>query len=1393
MSSDSAQPAGAGTALSHLPADRLLRRHYIRLKLQRDRIIKTPEGSRRVVDAERWNHALQHAIEVFQSRQAKSYRVDYDDELPISAYREKIIELLHNRQVIIVCGETGSGKSTQLPKMCLEAGLGKFGWIGHTQPRRIAARSIAKRVAEELGSQLGEVVGFKVRFNDQTKPESLIKLMTDGVLLTEIQRDRFLDSYDCIIVDEAHERSLNIDLLMAYLQRLLTKRPELRIIITSATIDAERFSEHFVDAIGPAPIVHVSGRSYPVEIRYRGALDSLSRSVNDSDGFEDASLMSRFCEAIDELFQDGRGDILAFFPTERDIRDAAKHLRGHLTQQRGLHEVEVLPLYARLTEAEQQRVFQPHSKIRIILATNVAESSLTVPGIRYVIDAGTARVSRFASKSKVQRLPIEPIPQASANQRSGRCGRLGPGIAIRLYDEQDFLSRPLFATPEIRRSDLAATIVHTKSLGIEDFEGLPWLDAPRPDAVREGMQVLRELGAIDDQDRLTSIGKRLARWPVDPRIGRIIIEAEKNGCLNDILIIASALETQDPRVRPPEKAAAADEAHAKFRDPASDFVAYLRIWDFYQSLREQLGRARLEKALQQNFLSNVRMREWADVHRQLLEQCKESKIPLGKRALHLLPLENDVTESNAGYAGRRNEKAGSFELKKGELPAGYDRVHLSLLAGLLSGIAMMEDTGKYRAAQGLEVVLWPGSGIRGSKPKWIVAAERIETSLRYARTAARIEMEWIERSAVHLIKYSYDEAHFSRKQGSAMVMRRGTLFGLPVSPRVAVPLAPLRPDLARQLLIEHGLGEEELVSRAKFWEHNRNLLSEIRNLAAKTRRRDLIVDPQRLIAFYEARIPNDVIDRASLERWDRSLNAAAGIQRKENSPYLTWDDILLPIDRGTVDMQFPDRVSLGVTQLPLKYRFEPGHEEDGVSVAVPRSIVHQLHSERLEWLVPGLMEEKLTQLIKSLPKRLRRQLVPIPDTVQTILPEMIRQAAAQAPFWKSLCDLLSRQLNERVEKADFDLTILPDHLRFRIELLDEQGKIVGTSRELADLQKIEGRATDSLTHSVSSSSGYSWNRCKMDTWDIDALPESIIENRSGVRVESFPTIIVVDGNIRTIAIDHRLLANQLLRVSTIRLWHRIDRKEIRSHIQYLPQFSTSSLGLSDRYSSDSLREILGDLVARLSFVDRNWNMESLEKGLRTKLDFELLRLKRLERISLSAAEIARWLPKLADANHRLRGLLERAPASWGTSLEQIREQAKSILDPSFVWNTPWCIAKDFPRYLQSLAIRAERLRSGGLAKDQSTENIAKVFWVDYVDKLKAIQPPPSTWQSLQMQGKEVLGASTLYATDPLSEYRWAIEELRVSLHSQQLGTRISISPKKLEKMREALERSGLSS
>jgi ATP-dependent helicase HrpA len=674
-----------------------------------------------------------------------------------------------------------------------------------------------------------------------------------------------------------------------------------------------------------------------------------------------------------------------------------------------------------------------------------------------------------------------------------------------------------------------------------------------------------------------------------------------------------------------------------------------------------------------------------------------------------------------------------------------------------------------------------------------VGAERVETTQRFIRTVARIEAEWVERLAGHLIKYSYDEPHFSRKQGSALVMRRGSLFGLPISSRIAVPLAPLNPALARQLLIEHGLAEEELVSRAKFWEHNTKLMAEVRSLADKTRRRDLIIDPQVLIAFYEARIPAHVVDRVTLEKWDRELSNAKNFQSKtlpSQTPYLTWDDIVLPVNRREVDNEYPSHVSLGVTQLPLKYRYEPGHEEDGVSVSVPQTIVHQLHQEKLEWLVPGLIEEKLTYLIKSLPKPLRRQLVPVPDTVQRLLPPLRELQRAQLPFWKSVCEVISKFAQEPVKPSDFDLATIPQHLRMRIELVDEKGKLVQTSRDLTEVQqsqKVSPQVVSPTGTQKSNPAVYPWFRTNLTTWDIESLPPTVVELRGGVRVESYPTLMVVDDTIRTLLVDHRELAEQMLRVGVIRLFHRIERKEIRSHIQHFPQFGQCSLWLSDRFPGEKLRDVLGDLMARIAFVDTNTNAEILAPALRTKLDFDLIRLKRIERLGLAANEVSRWLPKLAEAHHRLRSLLEKTPSMYAANAKQIREQWSELWSDSFAWTIPWCVIKEYPRYLQSLAIRLDRLKTTGSAKDIANESVAKGFWDDYKKRLQQAQPSTAILQPLQTHGKTRVGCDSLYPFGKLLEYRWNIEELRVSIHSQQLGTRVSISPKRLEKLRDSLD------
>jgi len=1350
-------------------ATRLLRHDYSRLLRQWQRLCRAHD-KRREHDEQRWRGALLAARERFDVRLRSHLDLDLDPELPISRYRDSIIDQLQHRQTIVVCGETGSGKSTQLPKLCLLAGLGRFGWIGHTQPRRLAARSIAKRLADETGTSFGEAVGYKIRFQDAIKDSTIIKLMTDGVLLAEIHRDPDLEAYDCIIIDEAHERSINVDLLMAYMVPVLQRRPELRLIITSATIDAERFSQHFCDALGPSPIVLVEGRSFPVEIRYRGAQSTREIELESEDSEQvdapeyGASLLSRFCDAVDELFSEGTGDILAFFPTEREIREAHKRLRGHLTRRGQSERIEVLPLYARLTEAEQQRVFQPHSKTRIVLATNVAESSLTVPGIRYVIDTGTARVSRFAAKSRVQRLPIEPICQASANQRSGRCGRLGPGIAIRLYDESDFAARHPFAQPEIRRCDLAATILHTKSLGIDDIESLPWLDPPRPETVREGLQTLSEIGAVDERSELTRIGRQLARWPVSPRTGRMLLAAHEQGCLNEMLIIAAAIESQDPRVRPVEQAQAADTAHEKFKDINSDFVSFLKVWDFYHHLREQLGRSRLEKACRDQFLSLPRMREWCDVHRQLADQCREAKWNIPSR--RFLQFDSKVA-------------------KEKDLPDGYDAIHMSIMSGMLSGIAMLDDQGRYRGASNMELQLWPGSGLKGSKPKWLVSAELVETTQRYARTVARIDPKWIERVGGHCIRHSYDSPHFSRNQGSAMVMRRGSLFGLPAVPRIAVPLAPLDPKLARSLLIEHGLAERQLVSRARFWQHNERFLQEVKEVGDRTRRRDCVVDAYALLDFYRNCIPEHVVDRVTLEQWDRSLPRSTGRQGMDQAPFLSWDAIASPVDRAEVLRDFPDQLDLGVTQLPLQYRFEPGEEVDGVTVQVPRAAMQQLHREKTEWLVPGLLEEKLIALLKSLPKQLRRQLVPIPDTVRKMLPFMQQAQSRCEPFWKSLCQWCSQHLSETIRPEDFDIASLPPHLQLRIELIDAQGKTELASRDLTEIQQRVAPSLPSGRTVSTANVNYAWKRDAMQRWDIESLPVSVIESIGGIRVERYPTLHYEPGKdnsaakIATCVVDDPHLAEQMLREQWVRLVAIMERREIRSQISFLPNWNQACLWVSNRWPNAQWTEWVAHLMARLALVETDWSKgrEDFTPCLRTQLDYDAIVVRRIERIGLAAAEIGRWVPKFAQAYQQVRKLRESTSNSYSASLAIVDTQISELLDDSHPFHTPWVFVREFPRYLTAIGTRLEKLKTVGISKDQEIDRDAEHAWRDYVQRVDSLSRKisrPNETIRWRPSGK-------------LLEYRWMIEELRVSIHAQKLGTRVSVSPKRLEKLRSQLD------
>ena len=1353
-----------------------------RLRRVLERIRRMPESDpRRAMDLARFETSQAQSIERRRAREAIKLSFEYDAELPITAHRESLIQLIRDRQVIVVCGETGSGKSTQLPKICLEAGFGRSAMIGHTQPRRLAARSIAARLRDEItsGNASDQTIGFKIRFTDATSPTTLVKLMTDGVLVAELARDRFLDAYEVLIVDEAHERSLNIDLLLAYLHRLLPKRPELRLIITSATIDAEKFSAHFSDALGPAPIVTISGRTYDVEIRYLGAENSKSHAskhpyltnetnAHQNNFVEDIAYLNdddRLLQAIDQLLSEMRGDILCFFPSERDIRWAHKILKGHLTTQGMGNRVELLPLYSRLTEAEQQRVFAPHKERRIILSTNVAESSLTVPGIYSVVDTGTARISRYAPRSKVQRLPIEPISQASANQRAGRCGRLAPGICIRLYDESDFLSRAAYTTPEIRRTDLAAAILQTELLNIGPLEALPLLDPPRPEMIRDGMSTLHEIGAVDEKEQLTEIGRKLGRWPVGPRVGRMMIEADKNGCLADVLIIAAALEAQDVRLRPPEKQGEADAAHEKFNDSQSDFISFLKLWDFYHRLKEELGRSRLEKACRENYLSLPRMREWSDMHRQLLQLTQDVGLRAGSRKLPSDSADFGTDQNRSINRIQRNSQNSPSDSQHNEFSLGYAAVHQSLLAGLLSGIAFLDDAKKYKGVGGIELLLWPGSGLRLKKPRWIVAAEIVETHQRYARTVASIDSDWIESISGHLLKRHHESPHFSRKAGGAMIYERATLFGLPVVPKRAVPLAPIDPGQARRILIDSGLVEQQLVTRAAFYQHNVRLLDEVQAWAAKTRRRDLIVDAFFLQQFYESRLPAHIVDRVSLEKADR----------EKNEFRLTWDELVASFDRTAASHSFPESLTIGPTNLQLEYRFTPGTEDDGVTIRVPESAVGNLSEDRLGWLVPGLLEEKITNLIKALPKRLRRNLVPAPTMAAKAKAPLLALQAKQAPFWPSLCSVLSQFSGEKIRMEDFELERLESHLKIRLEIVDETGEVKQATRELEPSSRSRP-ASQAVTQSLAMSDHPEWYRDQMTTFQVDAIPRSIIVQQQGLRLERFVGLVDHGQFVRPELFETSVHAEVAMFGGLLRLFSLADHRELQSQVTHLPQFRDIQLWLSERFTGDRIRSELEGLLAKLAFLDIDTG-ELHASGIWSRQEFEDRRVDRVRRISMAAAEVGKWLPKFAQSYHSLRLAMPVKAPAWTTSLGDIQAQLDEFFKPRFMIYTPWPWLKEFPRYFQAIQHRIGRLKTAGIAQDEEQIKKLAVYEKDLKKRMESSGPFSSRIQ-LDNSREEC------WPIAKLAEYRWMIEEYRVSLFAQQLGTRFSISPKKLDKLRE---------
>ncbi|MET0207488.1 MAG: ATP-dependent RNA helicase HrpA [Burkholderiaceae bacterium] len=1217
--------------------------------------------------------------------------IEYPAELPVSACREQIREAIVAHQVLIVCGETGSGKTTQLPKICLEAGRGVAGVIGHTQPRRIAARTVAARIAEELHTPLGQAVGYKVRFQDRTRAEGLIKLMTDGILLAETQHDRLLKQYDTLIVDEAHERSLNIDFLLGYLSWLLPRRPDLRVIVTSATIDPERFSRHFRNA----PIINVSGRSYPVEIRYREV--AVDEAEDETEGAEQDAILA----SVDELWRDQTGDILIFLSGEREIRETSESLRKH--HPRGC---EILPLYSRLSQAEQERVFRPTGQRRIVLATNVAETSLTVPGIRAVIDTGVARISRYSHRSRLQRLPIEKISRASANQRSGRCGRVGPGIAIRLYSEQDFLARPEFTDPEIQRTNLSSVILQMHALRLGDIEEFPFVEPPDGRFVRDGLRTLQELGALDESNALTEIGRRLSRLPLDPRLGRILLAGAEERCLDEVAIIVSALSVPDPRDRPADKAAQADQKHALFRDEQSDFLSFLKLWRAHEEQKKQLSRARLRGWCKEHFLSYLRMTEWHDIHSQVMDVLK-----------------------------------GELALELNTQPAQYEQVHRALLAGLLSQVCERKEQGEYLGTRGQKVHIHPGSGQFKARPPWIVSAEQVETTKVYARTVARVDPLGIERVAAHLVRHHHYEPHWERRGARAAVRERTTLFGLTLQSGRKIPYERIAPREAREMFIRHALVQMDYDSKAPFFLHNLQLLQDAEYLQQKGRRVDLLADETQLYEFFDKRLPEGIASGAAFERWRKDAET-----KEPKLLWLTRGDIAGEEEASVDAQQFPDHVQAGPLRLTLQYRFEPGHEDDGVTVIVPVHVLNQLADEAFAWLVPGLLEEKVTALIRALPKNVRVHFVPVPEHAAKALPML---DVGHGSLRTQLAAALRRTGGVPVNPDAFREELLPVHLRMNFAVVDASNRVIDRGRSLTELQTRHGAAAVRTFRQLAQQALLHTGQ---RAWTFGDLPAVFDALHDGQRLHGYPAL-VDEGEtvgVRVHATQAEAAASQAQGLTRLlRLTMAKDVKPLRKDLAVDVQGELAYRNLPARTKDAAPRDLRDDLLDRIVAT----HVLEGAADIRSAAALEQRSAQRRAGMGVTAQEISRSVQQTLAAWAAIQQALKAAPAA---TQDDVRAQLARLMPAGFVTDTPWQRLKEFPRYLKAIQHRLDKAR-------QDAARDAKL--AREVDALES-----RYWQAL---GKSPRAASLEDA------YRWLLEEYRVSLFAQQLKTAVPVSARRL--------------
>ncbi|MEU6530543.1 ATP-dependent RNA helicase HrpA [Streptomyces sp. NPDC046928] len=1307
------------TELSLRDAQRLGRR------LEGARKIRKPEA-RAAVLAE-IEGEIAKGEERVAARRARVPAVSYPEQLPVSQKKDEIAAAIRDHQVVIVAGETGSGKTTQIPKICLELGRGVRGMIGHTQPRRIAARTVAERVAEELDTPLGEAVGWKVRFTDQVNPEgTFVKLMTDGILLAEIQTDRELRAYDTIIIDEAHERSLNIDFLLGYLAQLLPKRPDLKVVITSATIDPERFSRHF----GDAPIVEVSGRTYPVEVRYRPLLEEDSEDA-------DRDQITAICDAVEELQAEGKGDILVFLSGEREIRDTADAL-----VKKNYRFTEILPLYARLSHAEQHRVFQPHTGRRIVLATNVAETSLTVPGIKYVIDPGFARISRYSHRTKVQRLPIEPISQASANQRKGRCGRTSDGVCIRLYSEDDFLARPEFTDAEILRTNLASVILQMTAAGLGDIEKFPFIDPPDHRNIRDGVQLLQELGALDPaqkdpRKRLTETGRKLAQLPVDPRLARMVLEADRNGCVREVMVIAAALSIQDPRERPADKQAQADQQHARFKDETSDFLAYLNLWRYIREQQRERGSSSFRRMCKQEYLNFLRIREWQDIYTQLRTVAKQMGI----------------------------------HLDEDDAPA--DRIHVSLLAGLLSHIGMKDvkeskdsasgarkDGGRneYLGARNAKFAIFPGSALFRKPPRFVMSAELVETSRLWARVNAKIEPEWVEPLAGHLLKRTYSEPHWEKDQAAVMAYEKVTLYGVPIVAQRKVNYGRIDPEVSRELFIRNALVEGDWRTHHKFFADNRRLLSEVEELEHRARRRDIVVDDETLFDFYDEKVPEHVVSGAHFDAWWKR-------KRQEQPDFLDFEREMLIREsaEAVTKADYPDSWRQGQLKFRVTYQFEPGADADGVTVHIPLQVLNQVTAEGFDWQIPGLREELVTELIRSLPKPIRRNYVPAPNFAKRFLDTAV---PGQEPLTVTMARELKRMVGVPFTADDFDWAKVPEHLRVTFRIVDERRRRLAEDKDLEALQlRLKPKARKALSQAAAATAsrqgGESLERSGLTDWTIGTLTRVFETRRAGQPVKAYPALVDDGDTVSVRLFDTEAEQQQAMWKGTRRL---ILRNIPVNPAKFASEKLTNAqkLGLSAN-PHGSIQALFDDCAMAAAdkligdFGGPAWDEESYRKL------YDKVRAEIVDTTVRAVGQVQQVLAAWQAAERRLKGV--RSPALL-PNLADVRAQLDALVKPGFVTEAGLRRLPDLMRYLIAVDRRLQQMPTN---VQRDTTRMEKVH--EMRDEY--------AWLLEQMpQGRPVPQA--------VLDVRWMLEELRVSYFAHALGTAYPISDKRIVKAIDAL-------